>query len=77
MVIGAAPLVTLRYAPDELQIEVRDDGDGCPTGDGLATASSLSRARQDQRPRDVGRSGNRGRLHPQHAPPPRKPRRAS
>jgi signal transduction histidine kinase len=27
--------VTLRYEPDELQIEVRDDGRGGPTGDGL------------------------------------------
>ena len=26
--------VTLRYAPDELQIEVRDDGDGDATSDG-------------------------------------------
>ena len=44
--IGAALLVTLRYAPDELQIEVRDDGDGAPTGDGPDSASSVSRARQ-------------------------------
>jgi signal transduction histidine kinase len=27
--------VVVRYAPDELQIEVRDDGGGAPTGDGL------------------------------------------
>jgi signal transduction histidine kinase len=27
--------VTLRYGPDELQIEVRDDGEGAAAGDGL------------------------------------------
>ena len=27
--------VTLRYRPDELQIEVRDDGDGASADDGL------------------------------------------
>jgi len=27
--------VTVRYGPDELQIEVRDDGEGGSTGDGV------------------------------------------
>ena len=27
--------VTVRYAPDELQIEVRDDGDGASASDGI------------------------------------------
>ncbi len=35
--------VIVRYAPDELQIEVRDDGDGALTAaTGSATASSAS-----------------------------------
>ena len=65
--------VTLRYAPDELQIEVRDDGAG--GGDEQRTglrAGRRRRAGQDLRRHDDRRRGTRGRLRPRRKAPPRR-----
>ena len=49
--------VTVRYAPDELQIEVRDDGDGSAASDGARPRPRRHpRAREDLRRRDERRT---------------------
>ena len=65
--------VTVRYAPDEVQIEVRDDGAGASPGDdpGLR-ARGHARAGQDLRRRDERGQRERRRLRPPHAPPARR-----
>ena len=64
--------VTVRYRPDELEIEVRDNGqrqrdDRRPR----SRAHRRPRARQDLRRQDDRGNGHRRRLRPQHAPPAR------
>ena len=53
--------VTVRYRPEELQIEVRDDGLGSATTDGLGHGLvGVRRARQDLRRRDGRGHGDGG-----------------
>ena len=60
--------VTVRYAPGELQIDVRDDGSAPPASDGLGHGLvGHPRAREDLRRRDVRRPGAGRRLRPPHA----------
>ena len=61
--------VTVRYRPDELQIEVRDDGDGqLDERRPRSWARRHPRAGQDLRRGDERRERERERLHPQHPP---------
>ena len=65
--------VTVRYGPDELQIEVRDDGRR-PIDERRPRSRPRrhARARHDLRRRDERRSGERRRLRPQRPPPARR-----
>ena len=69
--------VTVRYAPDEVGIEVHDDGTGATPSDGTARPRTdrHPRARQTLRRRDDRRHDKRRRVHAQH-PPPTHPRPA-
>ena len=70
--------VTVRYAPDEVGIEVRDDGTGATPSDGTRPRPRTDRhprARQTLRRRDDRRHDKRRRVHAQH-PPPTHPRPA-
>ena len=67
--------VTVRYRPDELEIEVRDNGRGSATSDGLGHGLiGVRRTRQDLRRRDDRGNGHRRRLRPQHTAPARRGR---
>ena len=70
--------VTVRYAPDEVGIEVHDDGTGATPSDGHGPrprADRHPRARKTLRRRDDRRHDKRRRVHAQH-PPPAHPRPA-
>ena len=67
--------VTVRYRPDELEIEVRDDGAGSATSDGLGHGLVGIRERVKIYGGEMTRGhGRRRRLRPQHAPPARRGR---
>ena len=63
--------VTVRYAPDEVGIEVRDDGSGATpsTPRPRPRTDRHPRARQTLRRRDDRRHDKRRRVHAQHPPP--------
>ena len=65
--------MTVRYAADELQIEVRDDGEGGSTSDGLGHGLVGVRERVKIYGGEMTRRhGDRRRLRPPHAPPARR-----
>ena len=65
--------VTVRYGPDELQIEVRDDGEGGSTSDGLGHGLVGVRERVKIYGGEMtAGSAPAGRLRPQRAPPARR-----
>ena len=66
--------VTLRYEPEEVRIEVRDDGKGDSRSNPGLRPRRHPRTRQDLRRRDDGGNGKRRRLRPEHAPSPREQR---
>ena len=63
--------VTLRYGPDELQLEIRDDGRGVSENDGLGHGLVGVRERVKIYGGEMSRTGERRRLRPPHAPPAR------